>query len=34
LIALAGTWCVRVHEAAGSMDAVKVAARWGAEESR
>jgi dihydropteroate synthase len=34
LIALAGVWCVRVHEAAGSMDAVKVAARWGAEGSR
>jgi dihydropteroate synthase len=34
LIALSGAWCVRVHEAAGSMDAVKVAARWGAEGSR
>ena len=28
LIALAGSWCVRVHEVPGSLDAVKVAARW------
>jgi dihydropteroate synthase len=31
MIALAGAWCVRVHEVAGSLDAVRVAARWGAE---
>jgi dihydropteroate synthase len=31
LIALAGTWCVRVHEVPGSLDAVRVAARWGEE---
>ncbi len=28
LAAAAGAWCVRVHEAAGSADAVRVAARW------
>jgi dihydropteroate synthase len=33
LIALAGTWCVRVHEVPGSLDAVRVAARWGSETS-
>ncbi|MFW6091396.1 MAG: dihydropteroate synthase [Actinomycetota bacterium] len=31
LIALSGAWCVRVHEVPGSLDAVKVAARWGEE---
>ncbi|MBD0292715.1 MAG: dihydropteroate synthase [Jiangellaceae bacterium] len=31
LIALAGAWCVRVHQVPGSLDAVNVAARWGAE---
>jgi dihydropteroate synthase len=31
LIALSGAWCVRVHEVPGSLDAVRVAARWGAE---
>ena len=33
LIALAGAWCVRVHEVPGSLDAVRLAARWGAEAS-
>jgi dihydropteroate synthase len=28
LCAAAGVWCVRVHEVAGSLDAVHVAARW------
>jgi dihydropteroate synthase len=28
LVALAGAWCVRVHDVPGSMDAVKVARRW------
>ncbi|HMO11041.1 MAG TPA: dihydropteroate synthase [Actinotalea sp.] len=28
LVAAAGAWCVRVHEVAGSADAVRVAARW------
>jgi dihydropteroate synthase len=28
LIALAGVWCVRVHEVPGSLDAVRVAAQW------
>jgi dihydropteroate synthase len=28
LAAYAGAWCVRVHAAAGSADAVRVAARW------
>jgi dihydropteroate synthase len=28
LSAAAGAWCVRVHEVAGSMDAVRVAAAW------
>jgi dihydropteroate synthase len=28
LCAIAGAWCVRVHDVAGSLDAVKVAARW------
>jgi dihydropteroate synthase len=28
LAAAAGAWCVRVHAAAGSADAVRVAARW------
>jgi len=28
LAALAGAWCVRVHEVAGSADAVRVAAAW------
>lgn len=31
-IALAGAWCVRVHEVPSSLDAVRVAARLGAEE--
>jgi dihydropteroate synthase len=31
LIALSGAWCVRVHEVPSSLDAVRVAARWGAE---
>ncbi|MGH8774284.1 MAG: dihydropteroate synthase [Jiangellaceae bacterium] len=30
-IALSGAWCVRVHEVPSSLDAVKVAARLGAE---
>ena len=30
LIALAGAWCVRVHQVPASLDAVRVAARWGA----
>jgi dihydropteroate synthase len=30
-IALSGAWCVRVHEVPGSLDAARVAARWGAE---
>ena len=34
LIALSGAWCVRVHEVPGSLDAVRVAARWGAEGAR
>jgi dihydropteroate synthase len=29
LIALAGTWCVRVHEVPATLDAVRVADRWG-----
>ena len=29
LAAAAGAWCVRVHEVAGSADAVRVAAAWG-----
>jgi dihydropteroate synthase len=28
LIALAGAWCVRVHQVPASLDAVRVAARW------
>jgi dihydropteroate synthase len=28
LAAAAGAWCVRVHEVAGSADAVRVAAAW------
>jgi dihydropteroate synthase len=28
LIALSGAWCVRVHEVPGSLDAVRVAAKW------
>lgn len=28
LAALAGAWCVRVHDAAGSADAVRVVRRW------
>lgn len=31
LVALAGAWCVRVHEVPANLDAVRVAARWGAE---
>jgi dihydropteroate synthase len=31
LAALAGAWCVRVHDVRRSLDAVKVAARWGQE---
>ena len=30
LSALAGAWCVRVHDVAGSADAVRVAAAWAA----
>ena len=30
LCALAGAWCVRVHEVAGSADAVRVGAAWAA----
>ncbi len=33
LAALAGAWCVRVHDVRPSLDAVKVAARW-AQETR
>ncbi len=33
LAALAGAWCVRVHDVRRSLDAVKVAARW-AQETR
>jgi dihydropteroate synthase len=29
LAALAGAWCVRVHDARGNVDAVRVAAAWG-----
>jgi dihydropteroate synthase len=32
LVAAAGAWCVRVHEARSSADAVRVVARWYAEE--
>jgi dihydropteroate synthase len=31
LMALSGVWCVRVHEVPSSIDAVRVAARWGAD---
>jgi dihydropteroate synthase len=31
LIALSGAWCVRVHEVPSSLDAARVAARWGME---
>ena len=31
LSALSGAWCVRVHDVARSADAVRVAARFGAE---
>jgi dihydropteroate synthase len=31
LIALSGAWSVRVHEVPSSLDAARVAARWGAE---
>ena len=31
MIALAGVWCVRVHDVPPSLDAVRVAARWGQE---
>lgn len=34
LAALAGAWCVRVHDVPRSLDAVRVAARWGAEQDR
>jgi dihydropteroate synthase len=34
LSAIAGVWCVRVHDVARSADAVRVAARFGAEASR
>ncbi len=33
IAALAGAWCVRVHDAAKSLDAVRVAARWASEAS-
>jgi dihydropteroate synthase len=28
LVAAAGAWCVRVHDAAANADAVRVAAAW------
>ncbi|MDH4353332.1 MAG: dihydropteroate synthase, partial [Actinomycetota bacterium] len=28
LAAVSGAWCVRVHQAAGSADAVRVARAW------
>jgi dihydropteroate synthase len=31
LAALAGAWCIRVHAVRPALDAVRVAARWGAE---
>ncbi len=31
MIALAGAWCVRVHEVPASLDAVRLATRWGIE---
>jgi dihydropteroate synthase len=31
LAALAGAWCVRVHDVRRSLDAVKVATRWAQE---
>jgi dihydropteroate synthase len=31
LAALAGAWCVRVHDVRRSLDAVRVASRWAAE---
>jgi dihydropteroate synthase len=31
LVALQGAWCARVHEVPGTVDAVRVAGRWGAE---
>ena len=34
LAALAGAWCVRVHDVRRSLDAVKVASRWSAEDPR
>ncbi len=34
LAAAAGAWCVRVHDAAASADAVRVVARWFQEEGR
>jgi dihydropteroate synthase len=34
LAALAGAWCVRVHDVRRSLDAVKVATRWAQEPSR
>ena len=34
LAALAGAWCVRVHDVRRSLDAVRVAARWAEEELR
>ena len=34
LAALAGAWCVRVHDVRRSLDAVKVAARWAEESAR
>lgn len=33
LVAAAGAWCVRVHDVAGSADAVRVAAAWTAAQS-
>jgi dihydropteroate synthase len=33
LAALAGAWCVRVHDVRRSLDAVRVASRWAAEPS-
>jgi dihydropteroate synthase len=34
LAALAGAWCVRVHDVRGTRDAVEVAAAWTTGEAR
>jgi dihydropteroate synthase len=31
LAASQGAWCLRVHDVAATLDAVRVTARWGAE---